>query len=89
MLALLYDQGRAAAEAIVNAPELTGAGVSAGLERIKMMPSTLGGPRTYISFGPQDHRGYRGDFMFMKQLRDGEFHFTAYHWPQWPSNRAP
>ena len=89
MLALLYDQGRAAAEAIVNAPELTGAGVSAGLERIKMMPSTLGGPRTYISFGPQDHRGYRGDFMFMKQLRDGEFHFAAYHWPQWPSNRAP
>jgi branched-chain amino acid transport system substrate-binding protein len=89
MIALLYDQGRAAAEAIVNAPELTAAGISAGLERIKMMPSTLGGPRTYIGFGPQDHRGYRGDFMFMKQLRDGKFHFAAYHWPQWPSNRAP
>jgi branched-chain amino acid transport system substrate-binding protein len=53
-----------------------------------MMPSTLGGPRTYIGFGPQDHRGYRGDFMFMKQLRDGEFHFAGYHTPQWPVNHG-
>jgi len=74
MIALLYDQGRAAVEAMVNAPDLTGAGMTAGFERIKMMPSTLGGPRTYIGFGPEDHRGYRGDFMFMKQLRDGKFH---------------
>ena len=88
MIALLYDQGRAAAEAMINAPALTGAGMTAGLERIKMMPSTLGGPRTYIGFGAEDHRGYRGDFMFMKQLRDGKFHFTAYHWPEWPINRS-
>jgi hypothetical protein len=32
-----------------------------------MMPSSLGGRRTYIGYGPSDHRGYRGDFMFMKQ----------------------
>lgn len=87
MTALLYDQGRAAMEAIANAPALDGPGLAAGLERIKMMPSTLGGPRTCITFGPEDHRGYRGDFMFMKQLRDGKFHFDSYHWPQWPSNR--
>ena len=88
MTALLYDQGRAAVEAIANAPTLDGPGLAAGLERIKMMPSTLGGPRTYIGYGPEDHRGYRGDFMFMKQLRDGKFHFASYHWPQWPSNRS-
>ena len=87
MIALLYDQGRATAEAIINAPLLDSAGLTQGLERIKMMPSTLGGPRTYIGYGPEDHRGYRGDFMFMKQLRDGEFHFVSYHWPQWPVNR--
>ena len=87
MTALLYDQGRAAVEAIVNAPAADGPGLAAGLERIKMMPSTLGGPRTYIGYGPEDHRGYRGDFMFMKQLRGGKFHFYSYHWPQWPSNR--
>jgi branched-chain amino acid transport system substrate-binding protein len=88
MLALLYDQGRAAVEAIVNAPLLIGEGMTAGLERIKMMPSTLGGPRTYIEFGPEDHRGYKGDFMFMKQLRQGKFYFAGYHAPQWPINRA-
>jgi len=88
MIALLYDQGRAAIEALANAPELSGEGVAQGLERIKMMPSTLGGPRTYIGYGPRDHRGYRGDFMFMKQIRDGQFHFVSYHWPQWPMNRA-
>ena len=87
MIALLYDQGRAATEAIINAPQLTPAGLALGLERIKMMPSTLGGPRTYIGFGPGDHRGYKGDFMFMKQLRDGQFHFDSYHWPQWPISR--
>jgi hypothetical protein len=88
MTALLYDQGRTAAEAIVNAPSADGPGMTAGLERVKMMPSTLGGPRTYIGFGAQDHRGYRGDFMFMKQLRDGTFHFVAYHWPEWPINHV-
>jgi branched-chain amino acid transport system substrate-binding protein len=88
MTALLYDQGRAAAEAIINAPILTGEGITLGLERIKMMPAAIGGPRTYIEFGAQNHRGYKGDFLFMKQLRDGEFHFAGYHWPVWPINRA-
>ena len=88
MLALLYDQGRAATEAIINAPVLSGEGLTEGLEQIKMMPSTLSGPRTYIEFGPRDHRGYKGDFMFMKQLRDRNFHFSSYHWPQWPISRV-
>jgi branched-chain amino acid transport system substrate-binding protein len=88
MTALLYDQGRAAAESIINCSSLDGPGLARGLERIKMMPSTLGGPRTYIGFGPEDHRGYRGDFMFMKQLRSGKFYFDSYHWPKWPANKA-
>jgi ABC-type branched-subunit amino acid transport system substrate-binding protein len=89
MTALFYDQGRSAAEAIINGPSQDGPGLKAGLERIAMMPSTLGGPRTYIGFGPNDHRGYRGDFMFMKELRaDGKFHFVQYHWPQWQANRT-
>jgi hypothetical protein len=88
MLGLLYDQGRAASEALTNTEELTGEGVQAGLERIKMMPTTIGGPRTNITLGARDHRGYKGDFLLMKQVRDGKFDFVAYHWPQWPSNRA-
>ncbi len=58
-----------------------------GLERIKMMPCTLGGTRTYIEFGDYNHRGYKGDFLFLKQLRDHVFYLEAFHWPQWKSNR--
>jgi len=87
VFALLYDQGRSAVEAIANAPILTGEGMALGLERIKMMPCTLGGPRTYIEFGDYNHRGYKGDFLFLKQLRDHVFYLEAFHWPQWKSNR--
>jgi ABC-type branched-subunit amino acid transport system substrate-binding protein len=88
VFALLYDQGRSAVEAIANAPILTGEGVALGLERIKMMPCTLGGPRTYIEFGDYNHRGYKGDFLFLKQLRDHVFYLEAFHWPEWKSNRT-
>jgi hypothetical protein len=27
-------------------------------------------------------------FMFMKQLRNAKFHFSSYHWPQWPISRV-
>jgi branched-chain amino acid transport system substrate-binding protein len=88
VFALLYDQGRSAVEAIANAPILTGEGMALGLERIKMMPCALGGPHTYIEFGDYNHRGYKGDFLFLKQLRDHVFHLEAFHRPQWKSNRA-
>lgn len=88
VFALLYDQGRTATEAINNAPLMTGEGIALGMERIKMMPCTLGGPRTYIEFGPNNHRGYKGDFLFLKQLRNRQFYFTTFHWPEWPSNRT-
>jgi hypothetical protein len=89
MTALFYDQGRSAAEAIINGPSHDGPGLKAGLERIAMMPSTLGGPGAYIGFGTSDHRGYRGDWLFMKQLRaDGKFYFVSYNRPQWQLNRA-
>jgi len=40
----------------------------------------------HATFGPHDHRGYRGDFPLMKQLRNVRFDFAAYHRPQWPTN---
>ncbi len=89
VMGLLYDQGRAAAEAIINAPLLIGEGMQAALERIKMMPATVGGPSTNITFGPYDHRGYKGDFLLMKQIRQGRFDFAGYHRPRWPINRQP
>ena len=36
------------------------------------MPATNGGPGTYIQFGPWDHKGYKGDFLTIRELRDGD-----------------
>ena len=47
-----------------------------------MMPSAAGGPRTNITFGPYDHRGYKGDYLVMKRIKGGRFHFEDYHWPR-------
>ncbi len=60
--------------------------VKLGLERIKWMPCTNGGPATYLTFAAYDHRGYKGDFLTIRELRGGELHFRGYYRPQWPSN---
>jgi hypothetical protein len=86
LLALAYDQARVAAEAIVNAPILTPTGLKIGLEQIKLFPCTLGGPSTHITFGPYDHHGYSGDWLFINRLRNGRFDFCEFHRPEFASN---
>ena len=51
------------------------------------MPATNGGPGTYVQFGPGDHKGYKGDFLTIRELRGGELRFDGYYRPEWPSNR--
>jgi branched-chain amino acid transport system substrate-binding protein len=86
MIPLAYDQARVVMEGLNRAPVLTPAGVKEGLERIRMMPCALGGPRTYISLGRQDHRAYKGDYLLMKRLHNGAFEFVDFHWPEYQSN---
>jgi branched-chain amino acid transport system substrate-binding protein len=86
MIALAYDQARVVMEGLTRAPVLTPAGVKEGLERIRMMPCALGGPRTYIGFGRQDHRAYKGDYLMMKRIRNGAFEFVDLHRPEFKSN---
>jgi NAD(P)-dependent dehydrogenase (short-subunit alcohol dehydrogenase family) len=45
-----------------------------------------GGPGSYIQFGPWDHKGYKGDFLTIRELRGGELRFDGYYRPQWPAN---
>jgi ABC-type branched-subunit amino acid transport system substrate-binding protein len=68
MIPLMYDVGRVVAEGIVNASEMSPKGVRFGLERIKMFPAANGGAHTHITFGPYDHRGYKGDFLVMRKI---------------------
>jgi ABC-type branched-subunit amino acid transport system substrate-binding protein len=90
VVALSYDTARAALLGIANARIATPEEVKAGLEKIKWMPCTNGGPGCYLTFAEYDHRGYKGDFLTIRELRGGELHFRGYHRPTWPSNtRSP
>ncbi|MEY2423160.1 MAG: hypothetical protein QOI95_3227 [Acidimicrobiaceae bacterium] len=89
VVALAYDTARAALQGIANAAIPTPRHVRDGLERIRWMPATNGGPSCYVQFGPGDHKGYKGDFLTFRELRDGKLRFDGYYRPQWPSNAAP
>ncbi|MDN3357615.1 ABC transporter substrate-binding protein [Actinomadura sp. DC4] len=90
VVALSYDTARAAVHGIGNARIATPEEVKAGLEKIKWMPCTNGGPGCHLTFAEYDHRGYKGDFLTIRELRGGELHFRGYHRPAWPSNtRSP
>lgn len=86
VVALAYDTARAAVHGIANALIATPGHVKEGLEQIKWMPCTNGGEATYITFAPYDHRGYKGDFLTIRELRDGDLRFRGYYRPQWPAN---
>jgi branched-chain amino acid transport system substrate-binding protein len=86
VVALAYDTARVAIHGIANAAIPAPGYVKDGIERIRWMPATNGGPATYIQFGPWDHKGYKGDFLTIRELRGGELRFDGYHRPEWPSN---
>jgi branched-chain amino acid transport system substrate-binding protein len=88
VVALGYDTARAAMLGLANASIPVPSEVKAGLEQIKWMPCTNGGPGCYLTFAPYDHRGYKGDFLTIRHLRDGGLTFEGYYRPQWPSNHA-
>ena len=88
VVALSYDTAQAAIHGIGNARIATPPAIKARLERIKWMPATNGGPGFYITFSEYDHRGYKGDFLTVHELRGGELHFRGYFRPQHPSNTS-
>jgi ABC-type branched-subunit amino acid transport system substrate-binding protein len=88
VVALAYDTARAGIHGIANALIPVPEEVKNGLEKIKWMPCTNGGPGCYITFSPYDHRGYKGDFLTIRELRGGELHFKGYYRPTWPSNTS-
>jgi branched-chain amino acid transport system substrate-binding protein len=78
MIACSYDAGRVAVAGLAKAPLLTPDGVVVGLESLTMYPSSLGGPRTYISFGPHDRKGAKGDWLTIRKMVDGQPRFEGY-----------
>ena len=69
--ASVYDGARALFEAIALAPILDRSGLRAGLERIRGLPSSLGGPENVLSFGPWDHRALKSSSMMVLRRIEG------------------
>src|SRR3954471_4395501 len=67
-----YDMGNVVAHGLALAKPASRDGLRRALEQVRRVPATVGGPGTSISFGPYDHRGYKGDYIVMRQIRNGE-----------------
>jgi len=74
---LAYDTARVLAEGLFRAPALSGPGLRDGLERIRFMPSTTGGPRTHIAAAPHEHGMFRGDWLLYGRVRDAKLEFEG------------
>jgi len=67
-----YDMGNAVAHGLSLAKPMSRDGLRRGLEQVRRVPATAGGPGNQISFGPYDHRGYKGEFIVMREYRNGK-----------------
>jgi hypothetical protein len=75
------DTARLIAEGIARANLLTPRGLKEGLERVRMLPATNGGPRTHMSLGPFDHKAYKGDWLLIRKIEGGRTVFVDLHDP--------
>jgi ABC-type branched-subunit amino acid transport system substrate-binding protein len=68
----MYDIGRLVGEALARAEHLTRAGLRDALERVKQLPATCGREGTTMSFGVWDHAALKGEYLVLREWRDGE-----------------
>lgn len=66
-----YDMGNVVAHGLARAKPHSREGLRRSLETIRRLDAAAGGPGNHISFGPYDHRGYKGDYIVMRQIRNG------------------
>ena len=67
-----YDMGNVVAHGLARAKPHSRDGLRRSLETIRRLDAAAGGPGNHISFGPYDHRGYKGDYIVMRQIRSGQ-----------------
>ena len=67
-----YDMGNVVAHGLATAKPHSREGLRRSLETIRRLDATVGGPGNHISFAPYDHRGYKGDYITMRQVRGGQ-----------------
>jgi branched-chain amino acid transport system substrate-binding protein len=67
-----YDMGNVVAHGLARAKPHSREGLRRGLETIRRLDAASGGPGNHISFGRYDHRGYKGDYIVMRHIRNGQ-----------------
>lgn len=66
-----YDIGRLVGEALAGADHLTRAGLADALRRVKRLPAATGRPGTLMGFGTYDHAALKGEFLVLREWKDG------------------
>jgi branched-chain amino acid transport system substrate-binding protein len=75
---IAIDVGRALARGLGRMRIATPAGLRDALETIRRLPAATGAPGTVITFGPEDHRGFKGaDFLVVRRAEGGTSHFVC------------
>jgi ABC-type branched-subunit amino acid transport system substrate-binding protein len=77
-LSCAYDMGHALAVGLGRMRIATPASLILGLETVRRLPACTGGPGTVITFGPQDHRGFKGcDVLVIRRATGGKTEFVG------------
>jgi branched-chain amino acid transport system substrate-binding protein len=71
--AIGLDLANTVVEAIAQAPRRDPSGLRIGLERVRRLPAAVGRDGNVISFHPFERRGYKGDYLVLRQVVDGAF----------------
>lgn len=73
-----YDIGRSLALGLSRMRIASPWALRDALETIRREPATTGAPNTVITFGPQDHRGFKGaDFLLLRRAKGGKTEFVG------------
>ncbi|GHF35549.1 ABC-type branched-subunit amino acid transport system substrate-binding protein [Amycolatopsis bartoniae] len=67
-----YDMARVMVEALARLKYMAPSAVTKGIERVRRLPAAAGAPGTYISFGPWERRGYRGEYLVVRRAENGK-----------------
>ncbi len=74
-----YDIGKCIAIALSRMETATPEALASALETIRMLPAVTGGPGTYITFGPHDHRGFKGlDYLNVRVAKNGASEYVPF-----------
>ncbi|MET0986573.1 MAG: ABC transporter substrate-binding protein [Steroidobacteraceae bacterium] len=69
--ALGFDHGMVIADSLSRMKPPSPLGFKKALERLRMREACIGAPGTVISFGAHDNRGYKGEYVVLRTIRNG------------------